>query len=407
MIRLWLGLALACLCVACRPTATTQNNPNSPPPYTVVWADGADLYGWRGDGNGARRILLNVGEGELQLSPDASRIAFTRADGQNADVLFVVNFDGTEHHELVNTNTLSNDSGGEIRIQDFRWATPNLLLFNTSAIYDWGGFSALDTLYAIDFPNRTLRVIFEAPRGGAFTLSPNGLHAAVTSAGLRESNAQLQIVETATGVVVKTMRYEAPPLSENTMPLYPRVEWESDGLSLRLSVPNLSESNITVWRVPLQGEPAVRAYVSGSPYGLPERNETNGSLIYLADVNTSSQSASVMVADADGTQSRLISSGVRIPRAYGWVNETSRYYFTQGTANAETLWLGQGTTPPLAMPYTFLHWELNGTLLTHVRQNADGSRGLYRLSLEGFSNTQPVFMAQVGNITGYDTVGRP
>ena len=214
----------------------------------AYFKDGYVMLWTKGEGS---RQLTQASTEQMRISDDGQVIAYLGSDPQGTTGIFAMEADGSNPRLLVGQDYLQNiQSAGQVVSFDF--APSSQMLYFVTDQYD---------LHRVDAAASGSPVpVFEAGAGGFFSFSPDGQWMT-----LYHPN---QLVLAHSDGSDARVAFEYPGDFSYTMK-GPQVIWEPDSLGFRIasaSGPQGSPDSMTVWRVPVQGDPVKQMSYAG-PYG--------------------------------------------------------------------------------------------------------------------------------------------
>lgn len=317
-----------------QPTPTPEPpTPVPPPAVVVVWAADGDLYAWREDDPTAR-VIASGAVIQPYLSPNGSRVAFTRGAQGDARALWVVGTDGTGAQELVAPDVIPSIRSGHPQIDQVAWLGDEAVYFGTRQDYENGSVRD-DNLYraALDADPQ---LILPPGAGGAFAISPDGQQIAVVSAGQYDTvEGQVSLLDPL-GVQVSEKLSFTALRAPNEPPFYPPLAWNDAGDFVRVPVPSRENDRVALWRVPINGDAQIFGYITAVPEGLPVW--ASARMLYLQAGEHGG--LTLLVADANGENAQVYATGALAnPR---WLPGGDHFAYELDGG----LWLGQPNQAP-------------------------------------------------------------
>jgi hypothetical protein len=211
----------------------------------IAFTHDQELWLWQ---NEIAQPLTNLeGYARVNISDDGETIVFARDGG-----LWAISSDGTNERVLINANdfeTMEPKDPGVV-LNQFDWIPgTHQLLFNTIVLTDYGRRTTND-LYLLDVDTRRWTMFRQPGEGGAFRVSPDGQHVAMTT----PSQISLMRVDGSDYRVV--LAYTVPAPSESAY--YAEPVWASDSKSLTVAIPPEdffygTTSPTNIWHLPIDG----------------------------------------------------------------------------------------------------------------------------------------------------------
>jgi len=262
-------LLAACTTVArsSRPTTSPTGSPSlaptsslstalpSPTPkptvLRVVYFKGGYVVQWT-EGRGARQ-LAEANFDQVRISDDGQLIAYlgySSAGNSGPYGIFAINADGTNQRLLVGQDYVRNIPSAE-RIVSFDFAPASHILYFVTDQYD---------LHRVDAASGAPVPVFGAGRGGYLSFSPDGQWMTL----YHPNELVLTHLDGSDAHVV----FQYPEDFRHTM-TGPEIIWEPDSSGFHItsaSGPQGSPDSMTVWFVPVAGDPVKQMSYAG-PYG--------------------------------------------------------------------------------------------------------------------------------------------
>lgn len=233
--------------------STTLPSPAlKPTVLRVVYFKGGYVTQWT-EGRGARQ-LAEANFDQVRISDDGQVIAYlgySSAGNSGPYGIFAINADGANQRLLVGQDYVRNIPSAE-RIVSFDFAPASHTLYFVTDQYD---------LHRVNAASGTPAPVFGSGKGGPVSFSPDGRW--MTLYHPREL------------VLARSDRPEARVVFQQWHPDYgvgtagPEIIWEPDSSGFHLvaaSGPQDSPDNMTVWFIPVVGDPVKRMSYTG-PYG--------------------------------------------------------------------------------------------------------------------------------------------
>lgn len=248
-------------------SATTVSSPTAPAPVArVTYVQGGNI--WLDEGEGTGRQLTQSGADDFPLfSPDGGQILYRhRLGGGEAGFdryeLRVVSLDGSYDRLVAGPDNLPGQNGLARLAENPTWAPDgNRLAFNT--YLECGLCPIDDDLWLADLKTGAVRQVLPNGQGGQPDFSPDGRSLLVSR------NGQIDILD-ADGKNRRTL-FTFEPIQFIEGGFHPSPVWSNDGQSILLALPPVDltrpvteESQVTLWRVPLDGQPQKLATLAGA-----------------------------------------------------------------------------------------------------------------------------------------------
>jgi len=213
-----------------QPTAEPVSSPFR---AAVVNQDGT-LYTW----SEAEGMVREIGSGSASLayvSPDGSRIAFTRTTDNLRYSLWVISSDGTGERVLLDEEQLasmstSEDSAGAVPY-DLQWLADNrTLAFNIRLTFEGPGLIKNDDLWLLNTDSGALEILLPAGAGGDFLFSPDGSRLVVTRPD------RIELFDADGSSRSEVLAY-TPVITYSEYAYYASPQWSPDSSFLLVAVP--------------------------------------------------------------------------------------------------------------------------------------------------------------------------
>lgn len=232
-------------------------------------------------------------------------------------------------------------------VLDMAWANPATLYFNTIEfnIEAYGGVN--NDLWRVDITTGALTQVFPPTQGGWFTPNPDGTLLAVTSAGqYQETDATITVIDTQSEDMPRTVFTFPAVASGGEFPFKPPLAWlDEHTIWVAIPDPDLiyqQEAEVRptqLWEIDvLTGGTTNIGEVIANYFGLPTLSQDGERIIYLQGLSTSTTSPyNLYLANHDGTNSQLITSGVAGFILPSWINEEMIYYELAGEPRVQII----------------------------------------------------------------------
>lgn len=248
-------------------SAITASSPTSPAPAArVVYVQGGNI--WLDEGEGTARQLTQGGADDFPLfSPDGGWILYRRRlSGGEAGFeryeLRVVSLDGRDDRLAAGPENLPGQNGLARLAENPTWAPDgNSLAFNT--YLECGLCPVDDDLWLAELKTGAVRQALANGQGGRPLYSPDG------SLLLVSRNGQIDLLDADGGNLRALFTFEPIQFIEGGF--HPSPVWSTDGQSILVALPPVdltrpiaAESEVTLWRAPLSGQPQKLAVLPGA-----------------------------------------------------------------------------------------------------------------------------------------------
>ncbi|MBN1888500.1 MAG: DUF333 domain-containing protein [Thermoflexales bacterium] len=231
------------------PTAESPSPASQPGALRVAYSKGNQVAVWTE--GGAPRALADANNVEqVRISDDGQVVAYVARSSPGGYELFAVNADGTNPRRLVGQDYLQSIQPAD-RAVSFDFAPASHTLYFVTDQYD---------LHRVDADGGAPASLFGAGRGGFFSFSPDGQWMTL----YHPNELVLARLDGSEARVV----FQYPEDFQYTL-MGPEIAWKGDASGFYLvsaSGPQGSLNNMTVWFIPLAGEPVKQMSYSG-PYG--------------------------------------------------------------------------------------------------------------------------------------------
>ena len=373
-------------------------------PLRIAYTDDGNVWAIEGD-DPPTQLTFDGGADRVLLSSDKSKIVFTRKPVEFLDSeLRTINFDGSEDTLLLSVEELNSlypmeegMAGFEIGMMAFIPETHDVL-FNIFILFDGPGLIKKDDLLRIDTDSANLTTILSEGEGGDFAISPNGLQIAVVqpeSIGLINHDGSNHFPDLLAYPAVMTyseFRYYAQPV------------WAPDSSALGVAIPSpdpLGDAPFgTMWRIPLNGDPAINVgNVEGDFYftqvfANPGLSPTLDRVVFIR--NHLDDLRELHIANLDGSEEILYVEG-RV-NWQGWSPQGSRFTFS--LAEPLNVFLGEeGNAPEALLRGNSIHWISDSEFYYLT-----GSRGDWELLRGGIGGRTIPIVRPAGDFISFDVV---
>jgi putative hemolysin len=289
------------------PVAAAMPSPEPKPGrLRVVYSKGGFVTLWT-EGEGARQ-LAGASTELLRISDDGQVAAYLGSNSAGVYGIYVVNTDGTKQRLLVGQDYLKSiQPAGQVVWMDFAPAS-HMLYFVTDQ-YDLHRVNAA----ASEAPTS----VFGAGQGGFFSFSPDGQWMTL----YHPDELVLARLDGSSAHVA----FQYPEDFRYTM-MGPRVVWEPDASGLHIvsaSGPQGSPDSMTVWRVPVAGEPVKQMSYAG-PYGAT-LSPDGRQVVYLYAQHESVDVHAVAPDGKDTTYNAYSSQSYINLGIMGWTPDSKRF----------------------------------------------------------------------------------
>jgi putative hemolysin len=244
------------------PTAVSPSPASKPSALRVAYSKGNGVALWS-EGQ-APRLLADANNVEqVRISDDGQVVAYIARSAPGGYELFAVNADGTNQRRLVGQDYLQNIQAPD-RAVSFDFAPASHTLYFVTDQYD---------LHRVNADNGAPASIFGAGQGGFFSFSPDGQWITL----YHPNELALAHLDGSEARVV----FQYPEDFQYIL-MGPEIVWKGDSSGFYLasaSGPQGSSNNMSVWFIPLAGEPVKQMSYTG-PYGA-ELSPDGRSVVYV------------------------------------------------------------------------------------------------------------------------------
>ncbi len=281
------------------PTATAE--PEPPIPSTVVFGGTqGDLWSWR---EGFANILLEDSGDVIDavLSPDGTKVVYTRSIDYINVSLHVINTDGSNKRELLSDGQLLAllwEPGHEKFQEQFAGVTfvgnmpagitwlpdSEHILFTSSPRTEGPGSFVIADLYRLNTVSSELVLLTNDTNGGIPFPSPDGKYIAISQ------SERVNLVD-ADGSNLRTDLVTFPfVITYSEYLLYPKIVWQDDSGAFTILIPSedpmAPEPGADVWRVQVpSGDVANVLTISNTrPFFWPELSRNGERVLYMREV---------------------------------------------------------------------------------------------------------------------------
>lgn len=327
-------------------SACGRQTPPPPPPedLRVAWTQDGDLYVWSSSDGITSDGITSAGGGtapgavsRVILSPDAGRVAFTRAGAHPGESLWVAGIDGTGVRAF--------DVPPYLR--QVAWIDSETLLLNTFTL-DASGDIPRGDLYMADSVSG---MVTQLDPGGHFSVSPDGTAFVVIDPGAYGERPGRILARHPNGTWVALMDFPAVSTGAHYA-FYPEIHWH-DETTLYLALPDPDAvyhdldaamiPPVALWRLTLDGAHEQVGSVNTSYFGLPQWSFDTAAMAYLTrqqDPNL----FTLWTANHDGTGaaiylSQTVPGDVPVPV---WLKDRRAFLYLHENA----YWVGTPGEPP-------------------------------------------------------------
>ncbi len=315
----------------------------------LVWVAEDNLFSWR---NGDTEPTQIVSGGILQpfIAPHAAHIAFTRAEDGPPITLWLVNADGSDARQLVDSNSLALTEGIFPYINQVAWLNTHTLIFNTAL-----DLAPYNDLRLLDINTGEIQLLLPPGEGGAFTISPDGQWIAVAYHGSYGSQDGRVRLITSDGSRQFDLLTFAGVSTGSEYRFYPQILWEADSTALRIALPNpdliydeAAAPLTTLWRLTTDGNAEQIGAVPSSFFGLPQWSSDSHYLTYMQRVGEPADNQfNLILAEGDGTNPITYASGIAGTLSPPiWIADSAQFFYTHDAASV----VGSPGQPPAILP---------------------------------------------------------
>lgn len=296
--------------------------------HSVAWTADGKLYTWQNDG-----IITLAENNAVQpfLSPDGATIAYTSGSEGLPLSLWIVSSGGIPQ-QLVSSDQIDN-----ALIDQIEWLGNKAIYFNTSVPNPPLGIAPNNDLWRVDVDSLAISPVLVAGEGGAFAISPDEQRIAVVHPGTFDEAGQPQQagdirVINPVGEQVAVIHTFEPVTGASHVGYYPLVRWLPDSMSLYTAIPstlfeagNEFETSTAVWQ--LRPGSTVTQVTSVNSDGRLLEWSADVSHLYYGEFETGEQTVSLTIAEADGSNSQLVTASAQ--SGLVWSEAGTRFAYLQ------------------------------------------------------------------------------
>ena len=265
------------------PATASPAPTRKPTVLRVAYWGGGRIMLWT-EGKGARPLADAMNVEQVRISDDGQVIAYLGRNLRGAYELLSINADGTNQRLLAGQDYLQNIQPAD-RAVSFDFAPGSHTVYFVTEQYD---------LHRVNAASGAPTPVFGAGKGGFFSFSPNGQWMT-----LYHPN-ELVLAHLDGSEARAVFQY---PADFGYTLMGPQIIWKPDSLGFYLvsaSGPQDGRDNITVWFIPVAGEPVKQMSYTG-PYGA-NLSPDGRTVVYLYHQH---EPVDVHVVTADGKDTTL------------------------------------------------------------------------------------------------------
>jgi len=272
------------------------------------------------------------------FSASGDQIAFIR-DGE----LLVIHSDGSSERVLIPAQEMTAiEPQNPARLVQFSWVGGKPLLL-VSTLEDSGiGLQPNQDLYILHTDTDEIVPIFPAGQGGLAYPSPDGAWLAVVSK-------ERALLMKSDGSEEKA-RLTYSPYQSGHFPYIPKPYWAGDSLFFLLEV--WSEEFITIWKIPVEGEPSI-PYETSMYRGLSFSPDLSR-FAYILDDGMLDSPIELHIANLDGTDDMVYARATHEDYTglgfLGWAPNSQSFLFTDTGGMIQWMKTGESEAQAVPMP---------------------------------------------------------
>jgi Tol biopolymer transport system component len=290
----------------------------------------------------------------------------------------------------------------------FSWAPGDrhLLVFNTRPTFEGPGLMLNNDLWFADIDEGNVQQVYPPGSGGQFHFSPDGSQVALV---LPDS---ISLVNTDGSSRRDRVLVYPEVVTYSEYAFYAKPEWSGDSSYLMVVIPPQAaldnpEDPATVWRIPLDGSPAVlEGSFHTASFVYPTLSPDLQRVAYLQQSGvTAGNVRSLHIANVDGSDDQAYTESENL-MFNSWAPDSRRFAFTLGeTAQLMIGEIGQEARPVDDLSaVSDLRWVDSDRFLYITRSG--GSADLRLRSINGEDVLVDRFAEDSGSLMSYDFVGQ-
>jgi Tol biopolymer transport system component len=326
-------------------------------PLVVAYIDGDTLYLWR-QGEPAPRLLMTGDLSGPQFSPGVTRLLY-----QDGGALWIVDLDGTGDaipRPLVTLDSLNPGQDKSRLVLDAAWLDENTVVFNTFRLRPeaMNKRELSDDLWCADLDTGKVSQLLDQGQGGAFVVSPDGQHIALSQPGTeRPDPATISVVDGLGQNRVRLLDFPFVYTGASTR-FYARPYWLADSSSLLVAIPdpNLvydagAARPTILWQLALDGKATQLGSVKADFFALPEFSPDGARILYAWRVGALEDNRlALFQARSDGTDEQEIARDlIQAIEPAHWTPDGAGYTFVRGGPGEVWVQTGSGSSGSSAL----------------------------------------------------------